>query len=61
MWASVVAVHQLSCSMACGIFPSQGSKLWLLKWQAHSLPSHQGSPLLFFVMDFLMFLLMYSE
>ena len=35
----------LSCSMACGIFPDQGSNSCLLRRQADSLPlSHQGSP-----------------
>ena len=41
-------VHGLSCSMAYGIFPDQGSNpclLHLFHWQADSLPlSHQGSP-----------------
>ena len=33
-----------SCSIACGIFPDQGSKLCLLHWQADSSPLlHQGS------------------
>ena len=42
--ASIVAVHGLSCSEACGIFPGQESNLCLLHWQADSLPlSHQGS------------------
>ena len=41
---SVVRVHRLSCSMACGIFPDQGSNPCLLHWQADSLPvSHEGS------------------
>ena len=34
--ASVVVVHGLSCSMACGIFPDQGSNPCLLHWQADS-------------------------
>ena len=42
------AVHGLSCSAACGIFPDRGSKLCLLHWQVDSLPlSHQRSPLIF--------------
>ena len=42
---SVVVVHRFSCPAACGIFPDQGSNLYLLRWQADSLPlSHQGSP-----------------
>ena len=51
MWAlslltwSVVVAQGLSCSIACGIFPHQGSKPCLLHWQADSLSlSHQGSP-----------------
>ena len=45
LWStgSVAAMHQLSCPMACGIFPGQGLNLCLLHW--HSLPlSLQGSP-----------------
>ena len=39
-----VVAHGLSCSAACGIFPDQGSNLFLLHWEADSLPlSHQGS------------------
>ena len=48
LWSTgpVVAEHGLSCSMACAIFPDQGSHLCLLNWQAGSLPlSHQGSSL----------------
>ena len=41
----IVVVHGLSCSMACGIFPDQGSDSCLLHWQADSIPlSRQGSP-----------------
>ena len=37
--------HRLSCSVACGIFPDQGSNLCPLHWQADSQPlRHQGSP-----------------
>ena len=37
--------------MACGIFPDQGSNLCLLHWQVDSsLLSHQGSPLIWFLM-----------
>ena len=40
-----VAVHELSCSEACGIFPDQGLNLCLVHWQVDSLPlSHQGTP-----------------
>ena len=42
---SVVVVNGLSCFLACGILPDQGSNSCLLHWQAGSLPlSHQGSP-----------------
>ena len=44
-WASVVAAHRFSCSIACGIFLNQGLIPCLLSWQADSLPlSHRGSP-----------------
>ena len=47
--ASVVVAHGLSCSMACGIFPDQGSNPCLLHWQADSQPlHHQGSPTMTF-------------
>ena len=42
---SVVVVHGLSCSAACGILPDQGSNPCPLHWQADSQPlRHQGSP-----------------
>ena len=42
---SVVVEHGLSCSKACGIFPTQGSNPCLLHWQVNSLPlSHQEIP-----------------
>ena len=42
---SVVVAHGPSCSMACGIFPDQGSNPCPLHWQADSQPlHHQGSP-----------------
>ena len=45
---SVVVVHGLSCSVACGIFPDQGLNSCLLHWQADSLSlSHQGRPTFF--------------
>ena len=48
---SVVVAHGLSCSVACGIFPHQGSSPCPLHWQADSQPlRHQGSPLLLFLM-----------
>ena len=41
---SIVVAHGLNCSVACGIFPDQGSNLCLLDWKADSLTlSHQGS------------------
>ena len=33
---SVVVAHGLSCSVACGIFPDQGSNPCPLHWQADS-------------------------
>ena len=33
---SVVVAHGRSCSVACGIFPDQGSNLCPLHWQADS-------------------------
>ena len=42
--ASVVVVHELSCSVACGVFPDQGLNPCLLHWQEGSLPLRQGSP-----------------
>ena len=42
---SVVVVHRLSSSAACGIFPDQGANPCPLHWQADSQPlHHQGSP-----------------
>ena len=41
VWSSVVVANGLSCSIACGIFPTQGSNLCLLcllHWQVDSLP-----------------------
>ena len=35
-WASEVALFGLSCSVACGVFPNQGSNLFPLHWQADS-------------------------
>ena len=46
---SVVVAHGPSCSVACGIFPDQGSNPCRLHWQADSQPlHHQGSPIFFF-------------
>ena len=42
---SVIVAHWPSCSVACGIFPDQGSNPCALHWQADSQPlRHQGSP-----------------
>ena len=42
---SVIVAHGPSCSVACGIFPDQGSNPCPLHWQADSqLLCHQGSP-----------------
>ena len=42
---SVIVAHGPSCSMACGIFPDQGSNPCPLHWQADSQPlRHQESP-----------------
>ena len=53
---SVVVAHGPSCSVACGIFPDQGSNPCPLHWQADSQPlRHQGSPqrLIFYLSDFM--------
>ena len=48
---SVIVAHRPSCSVACGIFPDQGSNPCALHWQADSQPlRHQGSPLLVILM-----------
>jgi len=47
LWStgSIVVVHGLSCSPACGILLDQGLNLCLLHWQVESLQlSDQGSP-----------------
>ena len=42
---SAVVAHRPSHSVACGIFPDQGSNPCPLHWQADSQPlCHQGSP-----------------
>ena len=42
---SVVVAHELSCFVACGIFPDQGLNPCPLHWQADSQPlCHRGSP-----------------
>ena len=48
---SVVVAYGPSCSVACGIFPDQGSNPCPLHWQADSQPlRHQGNPYLSFLM-----------
>ena len=43
--SSAIVAHGPSCSVACGIFPDQGSNPCPLHWQADSQPlCHQGSP-----------------
>ena len=50
---SVVVAHGPRCSVACGIFPDQGSNPCLLHWQADSQPlRHQGSPVNLFIYYF---------
>ena len=42
---SGAVAHGLSCSMACGIFPDQGSNPHHLHWQADSYSLyHEGCP-----------------
>ena len=45
---SAIVAHGPSGSVACGIFPDQGSNPCPLHWQADSQPlHHQGSPVFF--------------
>ena len=47
---SVIVAHGPSCSVACGIFPDQGSNPCSLHWQADSQPlRHQGRPSIVFL------------
>ena len=49
---SVVVAHGPSCSVACGIFPDQGSNPCPLHWQTDSQPlRHQGSPTTHFLIE----------
>ena len=49
---SVVVAHGPSCSVACGIFPDQGSNPCPLHWQADSQPlRHQGSPTVYLLIN----------
>ena len=53
---SAIVAHGPSCSAACGIFPDQGSNPCPLHWQADSQPlSHQGSPELPYLKNFVPF------
>ena len=53
---SVVAAHELSCSVARGVFPDQGWKPCILHWREDSLPlSRQGSPKHYFLENSSMF------
>ena len=54
---SVIVAHGPICSVACGIFPDQGSNPCLLHWQADSQPlCHQGSPRYIFLNLFILFI-----
>ena len=47
---SVIVAYGPGCSVACGIFPDQGSNPCPLHWQADSQPlCHQGSPTIHFL------------
>ena len=35
-WVSVVAAHELSCPLACGIFLRQGMNVCHLEWKVES-------------------------
>ena len=41
---SVIVAHGPTCSVACGIFPDQGSNPCPLHWQADSQPLRPGKP-----------------
>ena len=52
---SIVVVHGLTCSTACGIFLNQEWNLCLLLWQADSLLSQQqGSPSKYFLSAYML-------
>ena len=58
---SVTVAHGPSCSVACGIFPDQGSNPCPLHWQADSQPlCHQGSPSAHFLIGLFDFLILSS-
>ena len=53
---SVIVAHGPSCSVACGIFPDQGSNPCPVHWQADSQPlHHQGSPSAHFLIELFVF------
>ena len=50
---STAVVHRVSCSVACGTFPDQGSNLCHLHWQVDSLSlNHLGSSIMKHVYSF---------
>ena len=58
---SVVEVHRLSCSTACGILPDQGLNPCLLQWQAESYPRcHQGSSSVIFIIIIFLFVFIFG-
>ena len=59
---SVIVAHGPSCSVACGIFPGQGSNPCPLHWQADSQPlCHQGSPRKSFLTHYFIVFVVHSE
>ena len=53
---SAVVAHGLSCSVACGIFPDQGSNPCPLHWQVDSQPlCHQGIPQIVILLSIFLF------
>ena len=59
---SVVVAHGPSCSVACGIFPDQGTNPCPLHWQADSQPlRHQGSPNIIFYIIFYIFYILFHD
>ena len=57
---SVIVAHGCSCSVACGIFPNQGSNPCPLHWQADSQPLHHQGSLLCVVFRFHIKVRLYS-
>ena len=59
---SVIVAHGPSCSVACGIFPDQGSNPCPLRWQADSQPlRHQGSPHTLYLYIYLVYYLSLTQ